>query len=219
MNEADIKSKATEAALALAADTPWQDITLSRIADEADLSLGELYGVTTREVIEAEVDVLFDRAMLEESVSQEDPPRERLFDALMLRFEAMEPYRRGIVSMMRHRTGSPASRAQAHLRRLKTARWALIAAGLDAGSVAPPRLKELAIAHIIADVEAAWRRETSSDFAHTMAALDKGLRKMEDRLVWLQKISGQTAHAKSSEKEPKEEILGGIQDEPAGIGD
>ena len=215
----EIKAKAVQAALDLAADMPWEDLTLKDIAAKADVSLTDLYRVATKDTIEAELDAIFDRAMLAEAVSQEDPPRERLFDALMLRFEAMEPHRRGLVSLMKHRAVSPANRVQAHLRRLKTAQWALIAAGLDTDTAAPVRLKELAIAHVIADVEAAWRRETGSDFALTLSTLDKGLRKMEDRLVWWQKFRGKTASSKSSGKEPIEEDMGGVQDEPAGIGD
>jgi hypothetical protein len=38
--------------------------------------------------------------------------------------------------------------------------------------------------------ERAWRRETSGDFALTMAALDKGLRRAEERLGQFRRFTG-----------------------------
>ena len=215
----DLKRQAVQAALELASDTPWADLTLARIAEKAKVSLADLYGVVTKDGIEAGLDEFFDRAMLDEPVAADDPPRERLFDVIMLRFEAMETHREGVLSYLKYRDSSPACRVQSEIRRLTTAKWALIAAGLDSDTAAPARVKALAISQVIASTEAAWRRETSADFAHTMAALDRNLRKMEDRLVWWQKMTGRRTKSKSSDQEPKEKNEGETPHEPTTTGD
>ena len=71
-----------------------------------------------------------------------------------------------------------------------SAAWALASAGLDHDTGAPASLKRIAIAFVIAEAERAWRRETSGDFALTMAALDKGLRRAEERLGQFRRFTG-----------------------------
>jgi hypothetical protein len=64
----DIVELGLLAALRLAEDTSWGDITLSAIAEEAGLPLSEFYGVTRDDLANA-FDAYFDRAM-----SAEGPP-------------------------------------------------------------------------------------------------------------------------------------------------
>jgi hypothetical protein len=90
----DIVELGLLAALRLAEDTSWGDITLSAIAEEAGLPLSEFYGVTRDDLANA-FDAYFDRAMSAEGPPGGESPRERLFDVIMLRFEAMEDYRAG----------------------------------------------------------------------------------------------------------------------------
>jgi hypothetical protein len=73
---------------------------------------------------------------------------------------------------------------------------------LDDDSGAPLSLKVLAIAFVIARTERAWRKETSGDFALTMAALDKSLRAAEERMGWVSRFTGKSAPQK---QEPEQE--------------
>ncbi len=188
--QAGILEKGLLAALDLAADTPWADLTLADIATAAGLDLTAFHGLAGKDDLAAYAEAYFDRAMSEEGVSRDDSPRERLFDVIMLRFEAMEAHRAGLVSLMSCRDRTPSLMMRLPLARKRSADWALVSAGLDNRSGAPAGLKAVAVAYVIDRAERAWRKETSGDFALTMAALDRGLRDAESRMERLQRFTG-----------------------------
>lgn len=68
----------------------------------------------------------------------------------------------------------------------------------------PRGLKTLAVANVIRETEKAWRKETSNDFALTMAALDKALRDAEERMGWLSRWRGSRPSTKN-QTEPQPE--------------
>ncbi len=181
--------QAIEAALALAADRPWSSLTLAAIAEQAGLPLSDLHGLTREDIGEA-VDGFLDRAMSAEDMPEDGPAREKLFDVIMRRFEFMERYREGLSAFLRFRETSLVHVVRLPQHRHDSAAWALASAGLDDDLGAPASLKRIAVALVIAESERAWRRETSADLARTMAALDRGLRRMEERLGQLRRFTG-----------------------------
>lgn len=198
-----IIEKGLKAALDLAATRDWGAIPLADIAAKAKLSLSDFHGIASREDLLEALDAHFDRAMSAEGMPDDASARERLFDVIMLRFEAMEPYRAALKSIQRFRLGSLYHMARLPKHRHASAAWALACAGLDHDTGAPASLKRIAIAFIIAEAERAWRRETSGDFARTMAALDKGLRRAEERLGQLHRFNGrQPAPSTQTEGSP-----------------
>lgn len=194
-----IIEKGLKAALDLAASRAWTDIPLTDIAAKAKLSLSDFHGVASREDLVEALDGWFDKAMSAEGVPDDTSPRERLFEVIMLRFEAMEPYRAGLTEILKFRETSLTHLVRLPQHRHATAAWALASAGLDDDTGAPASLKRIAIAFVIAETERAWRRETSGDFALTMAALDKGLRRAEDRLGQFRRLAGKRT---GNEKDP-----------------
>jgi len=195
-----IIEKGLKAALELAASRPWPDIPLADIAAKAKLTLADFHGVASREDLVEALDAYFDKAMSAEGVPDEASPRERLFDVIMLRFEAMEPYRAGLAELMRFRETSLTHVVRLPGHRHASAAWALASAGLDHDAGAPASLKRIAIALVIAQAERAWRKETSGDFALTMAALDKGLRRAEERLGQFRRFTGRRHETPSTEE-------------------
>ncbi|MBR9806160.1 hypothetical protein [Hyphomonas pacifica] len=187
---AGILGKGLLAALELAAETAWADLTLSEIADTAGLSLSDFHGVAGKDELAAYAETYFDGFMSEEGVSHDETPRERLFDVIMLRFEAMEDHRAGLISLMTYRDRVPSLLLKLAAARKRSADWALVSAGLDRRSGAPVPLKAVGVAYVIGKAERAWRKETSGDFALTMAALDRGLRDAEDRMQQFQRMTG-----------------------------
>ena len=126
--EAGNLDKGLLAALDLAADTLWADLTLAAIAEKAGVPLSDFHGLSGKDAFASMMDAYFDRAMSAEGVSADDTPRERLFDVIMLRFEAMEDYRAGLVSLMKYRDrmpslllGLPAARKRTGVRLMATA--------------------------------------------------------------------------------------------------
>jgi AcrR family transcriptional regulator len=196
-----IIEKGLKAALELAATRPWADIPLAEIAARAKLALSDFHGVASREDLVEELDAWFDKAMSAEGVPDETSARERLFDVIMLRFEAMEPYRAGLAGILKFRETSLTHLVRLPAHRQASAAWALASAGLDDDGAAPASLKRIAIALVIGQAERAWRKETSGDFALTMAALDKGLRRAEDRLGQFRRLTGRRASSPKPEAE------------------
>ena len=197
----DIVELGLLAALRLAGETPWTDLTLSAIAAEAGLTLDAFYGVTRDDLANA-FDAYFDRAMSADGPAGGASPRERLFDVIMLRFEAMEEHRAGALSLMRDRDRSPRLLLRLPQHRVDSAHWALASAGLDDDSGAPLGLKMAAIALVISQTERAWRKDKDGDFAHTMAALDKSLRAAEERMLSLQRFMQKRTDKKEGPEEP-----------------
>jgi len=197
-----IIEKGLKAALELAASRAWSDIPLADIAAKAKLQLSDFHGVASREDLVEALDGWFDKAMSAEGVPEETSQRERLFEVIMLRFEAMEPWRAGLAEILKFRETSLTHLVRLPVHRHASAAWALTSAGLDNDAGAPSSLKRIAIAFVIAQAERAWRREKSGDFALTMAALDKGLRRAEERLGQLRRFTGRRPDDPPTEETP-----------------
>ena len=80
------------AALSVAAASPWREATLSRLAEAAGRPVAELYGATLGEAADC-VEEAFDRAIADnlDKLDAGQSVRDRLFELIMRRFEAMEP--------------------------------------------------------------------------------------------------------------------------------
>ena len=168
------------AALDLAVSTPWRDVTLAKLADAAGRPLAELYGASLGEALDC-VEEAFDRAIADnmEALDPTQSVRDRLFELIMRRFEAMEPHRAAVMSMEQGADRDPTLLAAAHQRHVRCARWVLALAGLEAdGMTGQARAQGLGV--IIGQARAAWRGDDAGDFAKTMASLDKNLRRAEE---------------------------------------
>ena len=168
------------AALALAAGGAWKEVTLAKLAAAVGRPLAELYGATLWEAVDC-AEEAFDRAIAE-GVDKLDPKqsvRDRLFELIMRRFEAMEPHRAAVLAMEQGVDRDPTLLASQHQRHVRCARWVLALAGLEAdGMTGQARAQGLGV--IIGQARAAWRGDEAGDFAKTMASLDKNLRRAEE---------------------------------------
>ncbi|MHA7858815.1 MAG: hypothetical protein ACX94D_12080 [Henriciella sp.] len=185
MTQDEIIQSGVKAALKLAETGKWGDLTLAQIAEEAGLALKDFHGVADKDDLSATVEKIFDAGMSEEPVDEEETARTRLFDVIMLRFEAMEEVRDGAMSYLRWRDRSLDGLALRLKARAQTAKWALACAGLDGTSSIPRGVQIAALGWAIAQAERAWRQETSADLSRTMAALDAELIKIEERAAWI----------------------------------
>jgi hypothetical protein len=106
-----------------------------------------------------------------------DLPRDRLFDVLMRRLEAMRPYRAGLRAILRDSVGNPALLGMLP-GLLRSMGWTLTAAGLPA-SGCRGRIARRLVAAIYVSVLPTFFRDDSRDLGTTMAVLDKRLRQVE----------------------------------------
>lgn len=186
----EIIEKGVTAALKLAETEKWGALSLAAIAEEAGLTLSDFHGVADKDSLTRAVEPFFDAGMSEGSVDPDETARTRLFDVIMMRFEAMEQVRDGALSYLRWRDRSLDGLAVRVKARAASAKWALACAGLDGAARVPRGVQIAAIAWVIASAERAWRSEMSEDLSQTMAALDAELIKLEERVEWLQKRTG-----------------------------
>jgi hypothetical protein len=168
------------AALTLAVDTPWREVALTQLAAATGRPLADLFGATLWEIVDC-AEEAFDRAIADgaEKLDPSQSVRDRLFDLVMRRFEAMEQHRVAVLAMEQGVDRDPTLLASAHQRNVRTARWVLALAGLEAdGMTGQARAQGLGV--IIGQARAAWRGDDAGDFAKTMASLDKNLRRAEE---------------------------------------
>src|ERR1700722_2628230 len=173
----DPKQRLIEAALSLAAERGWRRLGMAEIAETAGLSLRDAYGpVRSKHGILAALRRQADEAMLAAGVVSGDSPRDRLFEVLMRRFEALRPYRLGLRAVLRDSIGPPVLGFLPGL--LRSMGWTLSAAGLRANGCRGRLATRLGGA-IYVSILPTFFRDEGSDLGTTMAALDKRLRQVE----------------------------------------
>lgn len=178
--DASIRRDLARAALSLAAATPWRELTLPRLAHATARPISDFYGASLGDAVDC-VEEAFDRAIADnmDALDPAQSVRDRLFELVMRRFEAMEPHRAAVLAMEQGYDRDPVLMAAAHQRHVRCARWVLALAGLEAdGMTGQARAQGLGV--IIGQARAAWRGDDAGDFAKTMASLDKNLRRAEE---------------------------------------
>ena len=183
VDRADIAGRVITAALGLAADFGWRHVGFADIAAESGVSLAEIRTqFPSKPAILSAFNRMIDEKVLAGSTPSDDsePARDRLFDVIMRRFDAMAPYKDGILAAL-HGTVpfDPAAMICGACNLLNSMSWMLEAGGVDsAGPRGKLRAKGLLAVYLCAF--RAWSRDDSPDLAHTMAVLDKNLRRAEN---------------------------------------
>ena len=158
---------------------------MADIADQAGLKLAELQKqFTSKNAVLAGLMQLADEAVLRESDNgmTEEPVRDRLFDVIMRRLDALAPYKDGLKVVVRDLRQDPASVAcLAAGPGQRSLRWMLEAARIQPwGLAAPLQRKGLGLVYLV--VLRVWLNDDGEDQAKTMAALDKALSRI-DRIL------------------------------------
>lgn len=178
---ADPLQRVFDAAFGLAARQGWRDTSLADIAAEAGLALADLNGlVASRTGILLAYSRGLDRVVLAGTPAElyDEGPRDRLFDILMRRFEAMRPHRDGLRAIARAGTCDPQAALAVGCRLLASMMWMLEGAGISTAGL-KGRLRAKGLLVVYAQAMRAWLDDDSEDMSRTMAALDKGLRRAE----------------------------------------
>jgi len=100
------------------------------------------------------------------------------FEVLMRRFDALQPYRKALASILLAQTRDPAGALAGLAALQRSMTWMLEAAGLEAeGLRGLARARGLTLLYLA--TLRTWLRDESLDLAKTMAALDGYLRRLE----------------------------------------
>ena len=163
--------------LALLSEQPFEEIRLADIAARAGVSLAQLRGEfpSALAILAAHMKAV-DRAVLAGDFSdmEEEPVRERLFDVLMRRLEALAPHRQAMRSLLRSARRDPPLALALNGLAVRSQQWMLAAAGIDASG---PRgmIRAQGLAVLFAPVLRTWVRDEDPGLARSMAALDRAL--------------------------------------------
>ena len=170
------REKAIAGLMELLAEHSFEDIGLAEVAGRAGIKLSQLraefgstlaiLGAFTKQIDNVVLDGGADMA--------EEPPRERLFDVMMRRLEALAPYKDALRSLMRSVRRNPGLALALNAMAARSQSWMLEAAGIEASG---PRgaLRAQGAALMFARVMSVWLDDDEEGLDRTMAALDRGL--------------------------------------------
>jgi AcrR family transcriptional regulator len=179
------RDRIIDAALALIAREGWRRLSVAAVAAEAGLPILTLYrAFPSKPAILCGFSRRIDEAVLAtpldgDAVAEGDErPRDRVFDLLMRRFDALQPYREALEALGRELPTDPIAALAAGAGLLRSIGWTLEAAGISTTGLGGILAVKLTAAAYAATLRG-WLRDDSPDLAPTMAALDRRLRGIE----------------------------------------
>ncbi len=180
LDQLTIKGRLVAAAMKLAAERPWRDVTLTDIAATAGVSL-----VDVRNAFSSKGDVLaafvrmVDDAVLARAPhrSGAQPARDALFEVAMSRFDVLASYKPALKSIAAAWSFDPSVACAVG----QSQAWMLRAAGIRAEGV-EGQVRAAGLAAVYASVYRTWLGDDDPGLAKTMAALDRRLRRGERTL-------------------------------------
>ncbi len=152
----------------------WSDVNIAEAAREAELPLDRVRArFPGRGAVLLRFGVMADQAALAAG-SSEPSPRERLFDMVMSRFDALQQHRAGILQLLRALRTAPSTSLLLYGATLRSMKWLLDGASIPtSGVVGTLRVHGLLALWLYA--LRAWENDDSADLSATMAAVDRGL--------------------------------------------
>lgn len=184
LEETTNKGRIIAAAMKLAAEKPWREVSLIDIADGAGLTLADVREhfdgkpAIVRGFVRAVDDALLKAAKRPQA---DQGARDALFEVIMARLDLLTPHKAAVRSIV--------GAAEPDLGLLGSAlasqQWMLSAAGIDA-SGARGTVRTLGLASVYASVLRTWLDDEDPGMARTMAALDRRLRRGERNIQSLE---------------------------------
>jgi AcrR family transcriptional regulator len=174
----NIRGKIIVAALTCAAESRWREISLARIADTAGISLSQLHGQFSSKaaIVAAIMDQTTSTVIAGTDPSAGDePPHDRVLDAMLRRFDALEGNKTAITSILRDMPFDPLRTIGLIPGFLDSMAWTLESAGISTSGIAG-KIRTKGIAAIYLGALGVWIRDDSPDLTKTMAFLDRRLK-------------------------------------------
>ena len=173
-----VRNRVIDAALKLAARRDFGDVSLGDIAQEAEISLADLRDLfPSKGAIVGGFSRRIDRQVLEDYSARDshDPARDRLYEVLRRRLEALQQHRDALESISRWAARDPVTSAALNRETVNSLRYMLEAAEIDCdGPVGSLKLQGLAMAW--GRVLDAWFQE---GFSFALETLDREIARGE----------------------------------------
>jgi AcrR family transcriptional regulator len=187
----DMRGKIVDAMMELAGERRFEDISVRDICKTAGVSLADFRDAfPSKGAVLAGFSRRIDRAVLGDHGEElaDETPRERLFDILMRRLEAMAPYREGVREAVAWLKREPAAALAMNQVTMSSMRFMLEAAGIEAhGAAGAVKLQGLALAW--ARMIHVWLDDDEPALSKTMAELDRVLTRGERAAAGVDRLS------------------------------
>jgi AcrR family transcriptional regulator len=172
-----VRDAIIDALMELAAEHDWDAFDIPEIAERAGVSLAEFRDAfPSKGAILAGLSRRIDRAVLQDANDDlsDESAKERLFDVLMRRLDALAPYREAIRRIMRTMPRDPLTLAALNQLAVNSMRFMLASAKIDiAGPMGAIRIQGAVL--VFARVLETWVKDDDEGLAPTMARLDREL--------------------------------------------
>ena len=177
----DKRQAIVDALMDLAAKRAWREIEINDVAQAAHVSLAEFRDLfPSKGAVLGALSRRIDRQVLEGTTEDlaGEPARERVFDVMMRRFDALEPYKEALRRIFRDLQYDPLSLAALNQVSLNSMRFMLAAAGISTeGALGGLKLQGAVL--VYSNTMRAWFEDDDPTLARTMARLDRELRRSE----------------------------------------
>lgn len=194
MDDAAFDGALIAAFFRLAAERGWARASVAAAAHEASLPLDRArLRFPTRAVVLIRFGRMADQAALA-GMSADGSVRDKLFDLLMRRFDALQAHRPGVLALLHALPTEPPTAVLLACATRRSMRWMLEAAGCTARGLRG-RLRVRGLIAIWLWTLRAWERDESTDLSATMAALDAALGRAERVAGWLGRAGAQAPAA------------------------
>ena len=184
-----------DALMDLASRRSWNDIEINDIAQAANVSLAEFRDLfPSKGAVLGALSRQIDKQVLEGTTDDlvGEPARERVFDVMMRRFDALAPYREALRRIFQDLRYDPGSLAALNQVSLNSQRFMLAAAGISTeGPLGTLKLQGAVL--VYANTMRTWLDDDDPTLARTMARLDRELRRGERILEQAEDVRRLTA--------------------------
>ncbi|RDJ25308.1 TetR/AcrR family transcriptional regulator [Bosea caraganae] len=175
---ADPRRLVVGALFKLAADRPWDEIELTDIATEAGVSLAALRNLfPSKLAILGGLTRIVDEAVLAGTSDDlaAEPARERMFDLVMRRLDALTPYKEGLRKIMPVLRRDPLTLAALNRASVNSWRYMLASVGIPTEDrLGPVRVQGAVL--LMARVAETWLDDDEAEQSRTLARLDRELK-------------------------------------------
>ena len=207
MTDSEFDAALVAAAFTQAGLTGWRSLSIVEAAQAAGLPLDRARArFPGPGAVLMRFGLMADQAALAQPTA-EPRARDRLFDLLMRRFDALQAHREGLLALLQALPTDPMLSLALGAATLRSMGWMLEAAGIPATGLRG-RLRANGLLGVWLYTLRAWREDSSADLAGTMAALDKAL----DQASRLSSIAGIDGEPKGTA--PDEDAMEGVVDLP-----
>ena len=185
---ADPRERIVDALMRLAAGRRFAVIGLADVAVEAGVSLSELRAhYDGKHAILADTFKRVDRAVLDAGPAEGEGARDRLFDVLMRRFDALAPHKAALRRILRAGRCDPMLARTLYGAAKTSMRWMLAGADIRRGGIAGMVAVRGGVA-VFAEAVTVWLDDDDPGLARTMAALDRALRRGERAMALVDEV-------------------------------